>query len=341
MELMRQPLTRALLALTLLPLTACATTESDDLPPCPTIEASPAAVPGLAGRIAYTTLGGGGGHCSAIVVMNADGSDRRRITQPELYPSSPQWSPDGGQFLFTGACPNPQQMEVCVMDVGGKGLRPVTSHPETSLDAVWSPDGRRIAFNRREPKLGPGDIYIIGVDGTGETRLTTEPGHERSPSWSPDGQSIAYSASEGTEQLKVVRVGSGAPTILARGGTVNQTPAFSHDGRRIAFSSNRSGKEDSVYGREGRAAPGGVLLPPSSGAHDIYVVGVDGQGLTRLTSDTSANYSPVWSPDDRHLLFTSDRDGRQELYVMAADGSRQTRLTNHPEDGAGDASWTG
>ena len=48
----------------------------------------------------------------------------------------------------------------------------------------------------------------------------------------------------------------------------------------------------------------------------------------------------MWSPDDRYIAFTSDRDGRQEVYVMGADGGGQTRLTNHPEDGAGVESWT-
>ena len=226
------------------------------------------------------------------------------------------------------------------MNADGTGLRPVTSNPGFNIDPVWSPDGRRIAFSRGEMNTGPGDIYIINVDGTGETRLTTEAGHERGPSWSPDGQFIVYTGVEGTEQLKLVRATGGAPRVLAQGGTVNQTPAFSHDGRRIAFSSNRAGKGESAHGRDVRAAPGGALLPPASGAHDIYVVGVNGDGLSRVTSDASGSYAPTWSPDDRHLLFTSDRDGRQELYVMAADGSGQSRLTNHPEDGAGGASWT-
>ena len=276
--------------------------------------------------------------------MNADGSDRRRITQPELYPSSVQWSPDGSQLVFEGACPDPQQFEVCIINADGTGLRAVTSNPGSDLSPVWSPDGRRIAFARSEkglvPGLVPADISIIGVDGTGLTQLTTGPGHEYAPSWSPDGQSIVYVDREGTEQLKIVSVTGGAPTMLAQGGTVNESPAYSRDGLRIAFSSNRAGKASSDHEREVWDAPGGELLPPASGAHDIYLVGVDGEGLTRLTSDASSHYAPVWSPDDRHLVFTSDRDGRQELYVMAVDGSGRRRLTTHPKDGAGGATWT-
>jgi len=56
-------------------------------------------------------------------------------------------------------------------------------------------------------------------------------------------------------------------------------------------------------------------------------VGVDGKGLTRITSDSSANFSPAWSPDDRHLAFISDRYDKQSLYVMAADGTNVVRLS--------------
>jgi hypothetical protein len=64
--------------------------------------------------------------------------------------------------------------------------------------------------------------------------------------------------------------------------------------KRIAFSSNRAGKEDPAYGREVYASPGGKLLPPATGAPDVYVVGIDGRGLARLTDGASATYGPVW-----------------------------------------------
>lgn len=193
---------------------------------------------------------------------------------------------------------------------------------------------------RNDERLGPYDLYVMNADGTGEVRLTSDAVDQRGPSWTPDGQSLVYTLRTGTEQLQVINATGGPSTPLSPGGTVNQTPAVSHDGKRVAFSSNRSEKGESAYGQSVRQTPGGELLPPPTGAHDIYVVGIDGGGLTRLTNDDSGNYHPVWSPDDRHIAFTSDRDGRQEVYVMGADGSGQTRLTNHPEDGAAVEPWT-
>jgi len=50
-------------------------------------------------------------------------------------------------------------------------------------------------------------------------------------------------------------------------------------------------------------------------------------GSDSVTSDVSSNFSPAWSPDDRHLAFISDRDDNHNLYVMAADGTSVVRLS--------------
>ncbi len=76
--------------------------------------------------------------------------------------------------------------------------------------------------------------------------------------------------------------------------------------------------------REVRTHPGSENLPVSP-AKDLYVVGVDGKLLTRITSDASSNSSPVWSPDTISPSV-SDRDGNHSPYVMAADDTNVVRL---------------
>jgi TolB protein len=78
----------------------------------------------------------------------------------------------------------------------------------------------------------------------------------------------------------------------------NRAPAWSPDGRSIAFISNRTGS-DQLF--------------------------IDGGSQKRLTS-TGFNYDPVWSPDGRRIAFVSNRDTAEQIYVMNADGSQQTRL---------------
>ena len=84
----------------------------------------------------------------------------------------------------------------------------------------------------------------------------------------------------------------------------DRDPAWSPDGRRIAFSSERDGNSE------------------------IYVMNADGSGLTRITNNSDYDGVPAWSPDGRRIAFASRRDGNSEIYAMNADGSNQTRLTN-------------
>jgi TolB protein len=104
--------------------------------------------------------------------------------------------------------------------------------------------------------------------------------------------------------------------LVARGGSEIE-PAWSPDGKQIAFAGNRSG------------------------AYEIYVVNADGSGLRRLTRTPRHKSSdwPDWSPDGRRIVFASDRDGDDEIYVMDADGGDVRQLT-HNTDYDSDPDWS-
>jgi len=114
------------------------------------------------------------------------------------------------------------------------------------------------------------------------SRLTDQVGRERFPSLSPDGQLFVYAhpASPGNLDLYLQRVGGGNPIDLTADSPQDDTqPAFSPDGRTIAFRSERDG--------------GGIFL-----------MGATGESARRLTD---FGYEPAWSPDGREIVVSTAR----------------------------------
>ena len=78
------------------------------------------------------------------------------------------------------------------------------------------------------------------------------------------------------------------------------------------------------------------------GNQEIYSIGSDGSGLTRLTWNGAEDYSPDWSPDGTQIAFVSERDGTSNIYVMNADGNEVIQITDSPvKDTAPDWSPSG
>ena len=97
---------------------------------------------------------------------------------------------------------------------------------------------------------------------------------------------------------------------MTRTAASEQEPAWSPDSQQIAFSSLRTGDSE------------------------LYVVGADGIGLTRLTYEPRGDdESPTWSPDGTRIAFDSDADDDRDIYVVSMDGTGTTALTaNDDED---------
>jgi TolB protein len=151
-----------------------------------------------------------------------------------------------------------------------------------------------------------GRIYRMDSDGEAITPLTPAGQTALSPVWSPDGQRFAYTLL-GAGRGAVYVQGLAGSTPLQVPGTaagLNITPAFSPDGRLLAYAhSDETGT-------------------------DVYLANIaDRCCAQRLTVGRYAdNLSPTFSPDGRRLAFVSTRAGPPQVYVMAADGTDQELL---------------
>src|SRR3989441_5850540 len=168
----------------------------------------------------------------------------------------------------------------------------------------------------------------------------------------PTSERIAFQSTRpgGTPELLVMDPdGSNVKTLLG-GPATYQSPAFSPDGSRIAFSSNRDGDFDLyVMNRDGTglAHVTGPSVPdttyddsPSWLGAELGVVNVDGTGETALTPVVTSGYLdwPAWSPNGAKIAYTGG--GTPHIYVMNADGSGAAPLPALVGDTVDHAAWS-
>jgi TolB protein len=234
---------------------------------------------------------------SKLFVARLDGGGLRQLTSGSGDDVTPVWSPDGTHVVF--ASDRDGDEEVWIVRADGTGLRSLTDHPASDSHPSWSPDGRQIVFCSTRGDGENDDIYVVNVDGSGLRRLTDNGlDWDTFPSFSRDGRKILFRrllrarTAAGTLANSEVMVmnsdGTGAVN-LSQHVWFDGWPSWSPDGRRIAFSSNRSD------------------------AYQIYVMNADGSGIARVVDSPYTDVRPQWLPDGRGLVFNREHDGRIEI----------------------------
>src|SRR2546425_995782 len=182
-----------------------------------------------------------------------------------------------------------------------RSVAPGLDGPQFSLSATAGLKGRIVFHSTR---AGTFDIFVMNAEGSGVTQLTNTTDQDVDAFWSPNGQRIAFNRFDNTfSTLQIVVMnadGSGVTRLISDAFAT----AWSPDGKRIAFASNRRGGDE------------------------VFVMNADGSGVTQLTNnDFVRDFPTAWSPDGKQIAFQSTRDGDEEIFIMNADGTDQTQLT--------------
>lgn len=220
----------------------------------------------------------------------------------------PAWSPDGQFVAFQRNYlkADMPRSEIFLVAADGTKLGPLMPPMKGVVDMHpnWAPDGQSIVF--ASDRDGNFELYQYTFNsGDAVIQLTdTKPGVENlEPTWSPNGEMIVFArqseaATVTPASLYILMVEKGAiykltpPMLMGRG---DNDAAWSPDSKRIAFTSDRLGS--SVVG-----------------SNDLFVVNVDGSGLTRLTTLAGNEYHPTFSPYGNQLAFIGDQTGATEIY---------------------------
>lgn len=186
------------------------------------------------------------------------------------------WSPDGSMIALHYL--DGDASGLYIERLSDKVLRRLTpdGRSGTASDPVWSPDGTRLAFVRAETAT-TGTMYnvsTIAADGSALTPLIQGLSYgTTSPVWAPNGQRVAFACAHARLTEICVMNPDGTGLVKPRQGLSGSGPAWSPDGQRIAFASNWEG-----------------------GTYQIYVMNLDGTGVTRISNNDFSNYWPTWAP---------------------------------------------
>ena len=280
-------------------------------------------------RVAYVVIArdaARNAYSSEIWIVAASGGRSERLASAHFSDHHPRWSADGRTLAFLSR--RDGRTQIYLVSSPDATPRRLTNSAGSITDFKWSPDGRHIGYLAADPNLEvearrragddamvggegytPARLHIVGTDGTGLRTLPSGDRHVLSFDWAPDGSRVVYAAqksAQGRDAFHVdiyeTSVNSGRETPLVVQPGQDLSPAYSRDGRYVAFYSQRG-----VLSYFGERQVG--VIPTGGGPIRYVTDGMDGDvfgGATKFW----------WSGDGSKLIFGAGKGTSDYLFSV-------------------------
>jgi eukaryotic-like serine/threonine-protein kinase len=320
-------------------------------------------------EIAYAWMGEKGDNADIYVKLIGAGGPLRLTTDP-AKDFDPAWSPDGRYLAFLRETARGSAYYV-IPALGGAERKIADAYLQRPVDGRsldWSPDGKYlIVADKTTPRDPTFSILLLSVD-DGERKVLVSPRGPflASPAVSPGGKMVAFVQGAGflAQDIFVVPTSGGEPRRLTFDNRLIGGLAWTRDGTRIVFSSNRTGLtslwEIALSGGtpELVSGAGGDARAPSISprgdrlayVHTLYHLNIwrtEGLGTKgarsspqKLIASSRMDGEGEYSPDGKRIVFSSDRSGSFEIWVANDDGSNPVQLTSLGAADTGSPCWS-
>jgi len=199
-----------------------------------------------------------------------------------------------------------EHMDIFEASPDGSNLKRLTDAPGYDAEGSYSADGKSIVFTSQRD--GDLEVYVMDADGKNQRRITRAKGYDGGPFFSHDAKAILYRGDRRGDgkmnlQIRIAATDGSSDTAITNNPIFNWCPYWSKDGKSFIFTQ----ADHDAYSKGKR---------PN---YDLHMMDMAGNNLTRITFDKHFDGLPVFSPDGKKLLWTSQRGGLKEPQLFIAD----------------------